>query len=399
MCNCPHFQPTDTDELKEYPNLERPEACRRHPLTWGARFARNFHTMKFANLACHGAEAINYQDKVQKGTPATQKTQLNDYAQFVLGGPDLLVLRVVDLVLLSMGGNDAGDLFLDYSMPGFSSIVQECLTIDWKLPGWNSDVPGMGIGGLADIAECIVALANGVAASKLWPDRIPNILEDLAKSYVKPGGSILYMDYGYLQRGCQDGTEAAELYKEFTYSPYALGDRNFLDYRPPFSYNYDSTNWITRNEADYFLRDTGSYLASDGRSFLKYKLNTQKDSMGTITSVMKEYMDVTVKVKGKVVDATFDQDKARQLAFERSWVDDVKVTVKLHIGKAVCKIMGDAMAVQEGIVNQFNTLHKAQYQVLYTAPCRCIMILQAYSGQLPPGKYRAGNDSLGLFLF
>ena len=109
------------------------EQCRRVKNAWPEQFSKAIPGANFLNLACHAASTWYYTGTMTsmidgKTEIPPQQTQLYkaismDYA---MGMPDL--------VLMSLGGNDAGYLFTGHAGPktAFMDMVIECAMIQWK---------------------------------------------------------------------------------------------------------------------------------------------------------------------------------------------------------------------------------------------------------------------------
>lgn len=125
-------------------------ACLRSPNTWGQQYAKRLRaegtTVNVKNVACGGALIGNLDEQIKSVTPET------------------------DLVVLTIGGNDAG----------FINIILQCFT------------PG-----IIDPARCKKAVSDGkskvpgVAAASL--KRL-----DLLRQRLRPGGKVVVVSYPYL---------------------------------------------------------------------------------------------------------------------------------------------------------------------------------------------------------
>jgi hypothetical protein len=299
------------------PEELHPPKCFRNQHSWPILFAKKFNYRSgegkqpkkpnVETVACQGARTRNFLHDVQEDTSATQKFQLDGLARSISKDGST---NVFDLMVFSMGGNNAGSLVKETFVAGFATIVFECLLFESNfvnsMPG-VSDLPKSGKfdgNKLDDAMECIAAFANARSSALMWEKENKEALRDIAKYYMAKGGVIMYMDYAFLERGChidkEDSDRLATLrYEEDDPDDYTDGDDN------PSSTKLKEGIWKFAEK--YYFSKHFNDLVEIKKAF---------DEVFVVQSKWKDY---------------------------HPW--------SLQIGKGVCNLMREAYAIQQKIVD------------------------------------------------
>jgi hypothetical protein len=150
------------------------DTCRRAPTAWAAMAGQQRPFDKVAFLACSGARTVNVLEKGMTGEPGSQLSQIPS--------------APADLVVLSIGGNDAG----------FSTIGLMCVA-----PGNCDDKQDLWLGGLDEVSRLLDATYTKVGAAfpssaiivTAYPNPIDNAPHDCGQAALSTGERAFVVDF------------------------------------------------------------------------------------------------------------------------------------------------------------------------------------------------------------